>query len=131
MDKSIHQSSRPAGVTVAVVLLFISTAIGLIKAAGRAKWDNPFTYLVLAIIFGTSAFIIWLIFRGKNWARLVLIVVFALSLLALPWSIQRLQTRSTLDVVLYSIQLVLQSAAVVALCLRPAKQWFVGSTPAT
>jgi hypothetical protein len=130
MDKSIPQRSRPGAVTVAVVLLCISVVAGLIKAFGRAKLDNPFTYVLLAVIVGVQALIIWLIFRGKNWARWVFIVVFALGLLVSPWSIQRLLTHSRLDLVLYCIQLTLQLGAAVALCLGPARQWFGGGAPA-
>jgi hypothetical protein len=130
MDNPTHQSLRPVTVTIAVVLLSVSAPIGVIKVAVGAHLDNPLTYVVLAVILGVSALMIWLIFRGKNWARWVFIVLFALGLLLLPRSIQRLQTHSNFDVVVYCVQLLLQLVAAVALCLRPARQWFGGGTNA-
>jgi len=104
--------------------------MGVIKMAVGAQLNNPLTYLVIAVILGVSALMIWLIFRGKNWARWVFIFLFALGLLLSPRSIQRLQTQSSFDVLVYCVQLLLQLVAVVALCLRPARQWFRGGTNA-
>jgi RsiW-degrading membrane proteinase PrsW (M82 family) len=130
MDNSTRQSSRPVAVTIAVVLLSVTAATGIIKMAVGAHLDNPLTYVVLAVILGVLSLMIWLIFRGKNWARWVFIVLFALGLVLSPRSIQRLQAHSTFDVVFYCIQMLLQLGAAVALCLRPARQWFGGGTNA-
>jgi hypothetical protein len=131
MDTPTRQNLRPAAVTVAVVLLSVSAALGIINVAVRTRLANPLNYVGIAVILGISALMIWLIFRGKNWARWVFLVVFALGLLLSPSSIQRLQTHSSVDVVVYCAQLLLQLAAAIALCLRPARLWFGGGTNAT
>src|SRR3954471_7460068 len=102
-----HQSSRPPAVTVAVVLLSVSLAIAIIKMAVGARLDNPLTYVLLLIILGVSALMIRFISRGKNWARWVFIVLFALGLSLSPRSIQRLQNHSGFDVVFYCAQALL------------------------
>jgi hypothetical protein len=131
MENPTNQSSRPAAVIVAVVMLSLSALIATIKIAVGAHLDKPLTYVVLAVILGIPALMIWLIYRGKNWARWVFIVMFALGLLFLPSSIQTLQTHSSFDLAIYCVQLLLQLVAAVALCLRPARLWFGGGANAS
>lgn len=124
-----HPNSRPLAVTFAVGLLSLSTAIAIIDMAVTAPWNDPLpTCLMFAFIGGVAALFIWFIFQGKNWARWVFLVVFALGLLLSPLSVQRLQGHPAADVVIYWVQLILQLIAATALVLRPARQWF-GRTP--
>src|SRR3954465_14045866 len=130
MQNQPHKGSRPITVTFAVVLLSMSTVLAIIRMAVGAHLDNPLTYAVLGVVLGVSALMIWLIFRGRNWARWVFIILFALGLLLSPRSIQKLQTHSSFDVFFYCVQLLLQLAAAVALCLRPSREWFGGNNNA-
>ena len=119
-----NQSLRPAAVTFAVALLSVSTAIGIVKVAASAHLDNPLTYIVLAGLLAVSALMIWLIFSGKNWGRWTFIVLFGVGLLLSPRSLHRLRSHSNFDVLFYLVQLVLQLAAAIALCLPPVTRWF-------
>ncbi len=127
MERTLHQNSRPPAVTFAVILLAVSLAIGwaIIVAAG-VNWANPMSYVVLAVMVGVPALLIWFIFQGKNWARWFFLAQLALSLLLSPCCFRRLETYSDLYVISFCLLLVLELAAAVALCLPRTRQWFGG-----
>ncbi len=126
---TLHQSSRPPAVTFAAILLAVSLAIGFaIVVAAGVNWANPSSYVVLAVMAGVPALLIWLIFRGKNWARWLFLAQFALSLLLSPRCFGRLETYSGLYAISFCLLLVLELTAAVALCLPRTGQWFGGGT---
>jgi hypothetical protein len=101
MDIQTNRASRPSQVTVAITLLTISSVLGSIKMGIGAHLDNPLTYVVLAVVLALMFLLIWLIYRGKNWARWMFMVVFVLGLLVSPRSLQRLIAHSTFGAVFF------------------------------
>src|SRR5512132_2185665 len=71
MNTSAPERSRPITVQIAVAILAVSVGIGMVKLTLGAHLDNPLTYLLLAAVLGVSTTMVWLIFRGRNWARWV------------------------------------------------------------
>ncbi len=131
MEHTLHQRSRPPAVTLAVILLTVSLAIGftIIVAAG-VNWANPSSYVVLGVMIGVPALLIWLIFQGKNWARWFFLAQFALSLLLSPRCFRRFEAYSGLYVISFCLLLVLELAAAIAFCLPRTRRWFAGGTNA-
>jgi len=124
----INQNSRPITVKVAVIFLLVSIGVLFVKIAIGAHWDNPLTYVVVALIASVPLLFVWFIFRGKNWARWIFLILFAIGLLLSLPSIR--QPHSTLNLAFFWTQSVLQLVAAIALILRPSNEWFRGHTNA-
>src|SRR5438128_1817850 len=107
MNSTTHQRSRPVAVIVAVILLAIGMTIRFMHVFGDtdAHVDKLAIYIFLALLVSVPYLVMWFIFRGKNWARLVFFVVFGLALCSIPISIQRLLTQPVLDIAVYCVQL--------------------------
>ncbi len=129
MKDTVHRSSRPIAVTLAVALLAVSgvSSVAGIVAPG-VNLGNPLSYVVLGIMVGVPTLLIWLIFKGKNWARWVFLVLYAAGLLFSPLSFQRWRAYSHWAATFYCLEMLLLLASAVALCLRPARRWFRGGT---
>lgn len=78
-DKSA-KLQRPPETTSAVLLLFASLTIGLIRATfGLTQIASGtaliFAGLIVTAFFALGFFLAWKIFTGKNWARVLLLVL--------------------------------------------------------
>lgn len=78
-------SSRPKIFITAVMLLWLALIVSLIRAApGNSAAIDPslfaMVYGLLAVVFATKAFFIYMISIGRNWARITYSVVIALGL---------------------------------------------------
>jgi hypothetical protein len=120
---------RPEQVKYAAILLATSTGLAIVNLAFRAHSDNPLTYVVLAAIASVPLLFAWLIFRGKNWARWVFVVLTVLNLLFIPSSIRRLHASSAFQVWFYCFQTLLQVIIAVLLCLPSSNEWFKKRLP--
>lgn len=86
------ESSPPAAVRNAVGLFYIAMALGAVQVlidgsllSDEATAGRGLTFFV--IIFGVLLFLIRQVGRGRNWARITLLVLF---LIGLPFSIPTL-----------------------------------------
>jgi hypothetical protein len=71
---------RPKRVTAGVQFLLISLALGTITAAVHVFRNAAGTSMVLALLivlafFGLGFLLVWRITAGKNWARIILLVL--------------------------------------------------------
>ena len=71
---------RPKRVTAGVQFLLISLALGTITAAVHVFRNAAGTSMVLALLivlafFGLGFLLVWRIAAGKNWARIILLVL--------------------------------------------------------
>jgi len=130
MSITTNQNTRPVTVRVAVISLLTSMAIVIVTLAVRAHWSNPLAYVSFTLIVGVPLLFLWFIYQGKNWARWVFLVVFALGLLSSLASFHLPKTHTTITLVLFCIHSVLQLVAAIALLLRPSNDWFRGHTNA-
>jgi hypothetical protein len=130
MTITTNQNPRPVTVRVAVIFLLISMAIVIITIAGRTHWSDPRAYVGFMLIVGVPLLFVWLIYQGKNWARWVFLVMFALGLLFSLRSFHLPKAHTTVTLVLFCIHSVLQLVAAIALLLRPSNDWFRGHTNA-
>ena len=123
------QEGKPRSVTLAVMLLWISLAIGVIKMpfdpAGMKA--VPFPALVWSIAAAIMAFfcvLIFMISSGRNWARITFLVLFLLGLLVgLPGVMAEFQRAPMLALVSVAAS-VMQLWAVILLFTSPGKGWF-------
>lgn len=119
----------PKAVASAIKLIYITFGIGVVRSA--LEWPQMtetasprFTLLVLAITFGV---IFWLasgVARGRNWARITLLVLF---IIGAPFSVGPLLQSlgyHPLSGMLGIIQLALQIAALVLMFSAQARPWF-------
>jgi hypothetical protein len=60
----------------------------------------------------------------KKWPRIVLTVLFAFMIMAIPWLFKQESKSGTLDITLYIFQNVLQVIAVIFLFRRECTEWF-------
>jgi hypothetical protein len=132
MEPTIEQEApavRPIEVTRAVQLLTSALVIGFIASAIRLRGQVSGTTLVVAllilIVFLTIFFyLIRKISAGRNWARLVLLV---LVLLGTPFAIPAYIAEVSRNVVpgtLSIIIIILQVIATVLLFLKNSNRWF-------
>lgn len=132
MEPTIEQDApvtRPSQVTRAVQLLTSGFVIGFIAATIRLWGHVPMLSLVLGLLL-LLAFLslcFWLIRKiaaGRNWARIVLLV---LMILGTPFAIPAYIAEARVNVVpgvLSVIIVVLQVIATVLLFLKPSNRWF-------
>ena len=81
--------ARPKETTLAIQLLYASLAIGLIRAVfGLTQRTSGaalvLTALIVISVFALGFFLIWKISAGRNWARIILLV---LVLINLPFAV--------------------------------------------
>ena len=124
-----QQSGKPRSVTLAVTLLWVSLAIGVIKAPFDPAGLNavPFPAIVWSVAAVIMAFFCLLILKissGRNWARVTFLVIFLLGLvLGVPGLMAEFQRAPVLALVSVAAS-VMQLWAVILLFTSPGKGWF-------
>ena len=117
---------RPRTVQVAVCLLFLSVSAGFVHGLiqnGTPKDIDAWIILALTVIvFGLAIGIPSLLLWRLNWARWLNIVLSALSLSLTPWAIE--ESATDVEIILYSIQAVMDLSAVGLLLLPVSARWY-------
>jgi hypothetical protein len=124
------QAEKPRSVTLAVTLLWVSFAIGIVRmpldpAANLKAIPHPaIVWPLVALILAFFCLIILKISSGKNWARITFLVVFLLTLvLGLPSLAAELARAPVLAAVSIASG-VMQAYAAFLLFTSPGKSWF-------
>jgi hypothetical protein len=127
MNTTATKGSRPLAVQIALLLLLVLTSTSLVRSALRADWNSPFIYIKYAIDLIMLGVPLWFVFRGKNWARWLLVAYgiggFCVSLARV---IQHLNADASSWLSAWTLLNVIAVAALVALFLPSASQWFRG-----
>jgi hypothetical protein len=120
---------KPQKIKAAVLMLWASLGLGLVRSA----WEIPaqaehssigFVAFVMVFTFVFIGFFIWMIDRGKNWARITFLVLF---ILGVPLSILPLLqslTYAPISGLLGIAQVILQTIAVIFLFVKESSAWF-------
>ena len=123
MNITTHRGARPLAVKIAVGLLAASCGIDLVL---KTIWyhshhsDDSDFYVSLAVVFTILSLLLYFLFRGRNWARWVVLFMFIIGIiLSLVLHVQRHSG-------LYFIYLLMNTVAIVALFRSPSSQWFRG-----
>lgn len=129
MKKNI---TRPNKVSIAIKLLYLALIIGAIRSIfeifilTQTESINFIIFIILFVlaILAILAFFIYTIERGRNWARIIFLI---LSIVSIPFSIspllQSLITNPIFGVIEMS-QIGLEITALVFLFQKSSNKWF-------
>lgn len=119
---------RPRIVGIAVALLWTEVALGLLDSL--LDWKQvttgeaaPVVLIVDVVFVGLSVLINIMIWRGRNWARIVALVLTMLGVVSLAPVIGAEFARAPFVTVLVMIELLLDAIALY-LVFVPGRQWF-------
>ena len=127
------KEKRPEKVTNAVNLLWIGIGLGvinvfltLINSINTMEDSSLITYFILQSLFTIAilSFLIYMIGKGRNWARITFLVLFiAGALIIIPQLIILLMTNTFIGI-LTLIHSILQLIALVLLFEKTSSDWF-------
>jgi hypothetical protein len=123
------RDERPKRVQKAMTVLYITLGIGIIRAVieGSANVKMAgvgfFIFVTLAV-FAVMVFLIAMIGRRKNWARITILILFIIGLLPSIQPLIRSFTLSPFSGLLGLAQVVLQIVALAFLFRRESSEWF-------
>jgi hypothetical protein len=129
LDTDALRVERPRKVQNSVTILYISLGIGIIRAVieASANAETAGVGLVIFVTLVVSAimvFIIVMIGRGRNWARITFLVLFLLGLVPAILPIIHSLPLRPISGVLGLAQIVLQALALFFLFQRDSSEWF-------
>jgi hypothetical protein len=121
---------KPASIVAAKNILYADLFLGILSwAIGR--WTTTMYALapiesiaILIVMVGIIFGLIKCIGLGRKWARVVLLVIFLLGLVAYPWTFAGMLKASILIAVLSLLQAILQAIALYYLFSRTSTEWF-------
>lgn len=127
MDRS--QSNRPDKVGQAVMLIYVTLGIGVLRSiieTTRLAESAPlgFVLFITLSVFGTMWFFIHMIGKGRNWARITFLVMF---IIGTPLSVQPLLqslSANPISGLLGIAQTGLQLLALTFLFQKRSSDWF-------
>ena len=133
-DLSNSDASRPRSVTVAVAILCVVLAYGLISGivstATRTvppgfdpRMVREIAYAGGVVGIAINAFFVYKIFKRRNWARIIYLVFYVLGVILSVRSLLTLHHSSVL-VVLMVIGFMAQAVALVLLFTGDGRAWF-------
>lgn len=119
---------KPKKVVTAIKLLYLMIAIGVIRTVmtvlRHVDVRSPHSLIITKIlIYAASLFLIYQISKGKNWARWLLLIIFAI---AFPLSVMPTFdaiTHNPVHALLGLLQLGLYIIAMVYLFQRSSSEW--------
>ncbi len=129
----MQQKSRPHKVSIALTLLWIVIAVGVISSifnfsssleiANASGLGLGWLIFTLYFTYVLLAFFIWKIGQGRNWARITYLVLF---IIGVPFTIYGYLTSevSTLSIVLGIAGMIVQIVALVFLFQEKSSEWF-------
>ena len=124
-------SGRPKAIGFAAVLLWAAFAVGLVRMGGHVTQGVPFVpapvlYCMLAIVFALLATLVYLFFRGHDWARITCVSLIGIrTVVAMSRASSELGGSAAISLSLVAVELV----AAYLLLSRPSNAWFKGSRP--
>ena len=127
VNTTTQQGSRPLAVNAALLILLLSFGESLTRQLLRAEWSNVLVCIKYGSMLTMLLLPLWFIFRGKNWARWLL-VAFALAgfCLSLASRIRLFQDGPGSSVLVYCVRNIIIWVALGALFLPSSSRWFRG-----
>jgi len=123
------RSERPKEVTLAVKLLWASFFIGIVGVFLRPAQQVPFIAVMIVSIlaFGFWAWVITSIAKGRNWARILFVVLIGIGLvftLLFLSTTLALYTERPFNGFLAALNYALEIYTLYLLLTAPARAWF-------
>jgi heme A synthase len=124
-----HDSGKPAMVRYAVMLLYVTIGIGMLRIPIEfqrvtQKFSAGSALILYLAVVGVMLFFIYKIGKGRNWARVTFLIMFFLGV---PFSVGPLidfLAANPLYGVLGITQAVIQFVAIALLCQKSSADWF-------
>jgi len=122
---------RPKNVNIAVILLWVSAALGVLSNVirlfnGAFPPNVPRIVPILTIVL-SLAFAFWFnikIATRRNWARIIWIVLFAVGMVIVVVNPKVLTKLGTIETILYTVQYLMGIATAVLLLTPSSNRWF-------
>jgi hypothetical protein len=119
---------RPRVVAIAVYLLWAEFTLGLLDSVLDWKYTRAQEYYQVSVGFDVvfvilSIWLNWKIWQGRNWARIVALVLVAYSVVSFLPQISASFQRTVLISTLFTVELLLDVAAMY-LVFFPGRRWF-------
>jgi hypothetical protein len=134
---AVRPAERPIQVTRAVWLLWTVLALGTVVNFIRPQGAVPMGMLMAIVIWllSTAIYVLFIvkIAAGRNWARIVYLVLTLLGFLFIPvsWSVLvEVMKSSVLYTVVYFLNTAISVYALYLLFTKPANAWFRPTTRA-
>lgn len=126
MSTTTQRGSRPLAVNIALVILLINFGTSLVPRLAYAEWNDLFVRIKYGSEIIMLLLTLWFIFRGKNWARWLLLAVgIAEFCLSVPRVIQHFQNHSASRILTYCLRSLVDVVALVALFHPSTNEWFL------
>lgn len=129
VTKKKTASEKPTEVLNALRLIFVSIAVSILNTISDFSYLASLTSAnsLLFQMIGTYAIIIFLtikIVHGRNWARIIFLIIFVFGLPASIPSLYSHFSRSLLACGLMLLTTILQLAAIILLFQKQSNAWF-------
>lgn len=138
--QNTNQLAQPQKVNTAVKLLYATLGLGIINSVlfppgldevssfDSALNDSLFIFFTFGLTFGLTWLLIYMIGKGKNWARITYLVFFImgalLSIVIFPLYLLLLSYTPVIDGSLFLVQTGMQLVALVFLFQGESSAWF-------
>jgi hypothetical protein len=128
MDTAIYQRRRPLVVTLGLALFVANQVPNLVLNAIRGNWQSAYFYVIFVALLTVLFVPVWFIFRGKSWARWLLLAIFCVGFCAhfLSFSNSR-SAHSASWIALDFVKSFVDIVALIALFLPSSNRWFIGA----
>ena len=128
-------STPPNQVKLAVNLVWLTLGIGLLRTvfhlpATSPKFGVGFNIAVIVATFAILIFINFKILAGRNWARILTLILFAIGLPMSILVLAKVFNQSTFDGLAAVLQIGLQAVSLYLVFLTKGKVWFAKEKPA-
>ena len=122
-------SERPPKVVLAIKLLYLVVGIGMIRAVmtvlRHADVRSPYFFIFTKLfIYTGSLFLIYQLGKGKNWAKVSLVVILAVSSPVTSLPACESISHNPIHTLLGFIQIILYVVALVFLFHNNSSNWF-------
>jgi len=128
-DQAIHGTTiRPVAIGQALSLFWASLGLGFVKlpldwAYLTSQAPPVFNAMIVMFTLAITVFFIWKIGRGKNWARIIFLVLFVLGTVPFIFIVRSAFARSVVSGLISVLQMGLQAVGLFLIFASPGKQW--------
>ena len=128
-----NEVNRPKAVSQAVTMMYIVIASGFINVLfllppSITALGIGIVIFFVAIIAGIILFFTRQIWRGKNWARITLLVLCLLGILPSIPNLLQAFSANVIDGLIQSVQWILEIVALIFLFRKESSAWFRAKT---
>ena len=129
-----NQPTRPPRVGTAVKLLYITLGIGVLRsimdASMYAEMAPPaFVMLITFVVLGLMGFFIFMIGKGRNWARITFLVFFIIGIPFAAFPLMQSVGANPISGRIGVVQIIIQIVALVFLFQKLSSDWFRDMKP--